>query len=142
MLQGTDLLKRRKQIKIKKRKSGKKFYIVSLLFFICLIICFTTYFFLSRQWVFISPLAKIKYQQNIKLEELLNKANINFTKISTQADSSLLVVLSGKEEVIFSPKKDLLHQIASLQLITKRLTIEGKRFKGLDFRYDKPMIKF
>jgi hypothetical protein len=141
MLQGANLLRRRKKIIIKRKKWGV-FYVLIASFCLSFLIFFTGYFLNEYFPDFLSPLAKTKFQDRARLESSLKKANIKFIKITTQGDLSLLVELSSQEGVIFSSKKDIQSQIASLQLVVKRLTIEGKRFKSLDFRFDKPMITF
>jgi hypothetical protein len=45
-------------------------------------------------------------------------------------------------EVILSSKKDIGSQLSSLQLMLARLTIEGKKLKVLDFRFDNPVVSF
>jgi hypothetical protein len=101
------------------------------------------YKFYPRSSIFISPLGKQKANlQKSDIEKNLLKANITFNKITINSDSSFVVYLSDGSEVIFSSKKDIQSQISSLQFIRSRLTIEGKRFKSLDFRFDKPLIVF
>ena len=51
-------------------------------------------------------------------------------------------LVGTNEQVIVSLQKDLTLQIASLQLTIAHLTIEGKQFKQLDFRFDKPVLTF
>lgn len=133
--------KTRNKLIIRKRKNKKWFFLAIVLIVLALLALLYVLFFLKGNKP-ISPLALNRYSNSIRLEEELRKANIQYQKTKINDDSSLLVVLSGKEEVIFSSKKQLSTQIASLQLIIKRLTIEGKRFKSLDFRYDKPLIVF
>ncbi len=140
MLQGARLLRRRKKTIIKKRKWNVFYLLIGCLIF-SLLLFFTGYFLNFYFPDFLSPIAKEKFKESRELEKALNKENIKFIKITSQGDLSFLVELFDKEEVIFTSKKDFESQIASLQLITKRLTIEGKRFKRLDFRYDKPMIE-
>ncbi len=133
--------KYRNKLIIRKRKSRKTIFFVAILIFLAtaLIICYLIFFRANK---LISPLPLNKYSNSLRLEEGLKNANIQYQKTKINDDSSLLVILNSKEEVIFSSKKQLSTQIASLQLIIKRLTIEGKRFKSLDFRYDKPLIVF
>ena len=89
----------------------------------------------------VSPLAKNKSSQTSNLEILLTKAKIPFASIS-QSPDYYTVTLSDGGQIFISSKKDLTIQINSLQLMLNRLTIEGKRIKSLDFRFDKPIIKF
>jgi len=89
----------------------------------------------------ISPLPQGEPSQGSNLEALLKKKNIPFTSISHSSDYYSVMLADGGE-VFVSSKKDLTLQINSLQLILSRLTIEGKRIKSLDFRFDKIIIKF
>jgi len=76
------------------------------------------------------------------LELILKNKNIQYQKILSGNDLSFFVTLKDGGLVIFSLKKGLSEQMSSLQLILSRLTIEGKRLKKLDFRFDKPIIEF
>jgi len=89
----------------------------------------------------ISPLGQNKPSRASSLEASLRKANIPFSSITPSSDSYIITLSSGGQ-VIISSKKDLSTQINSLQLMLNRLTIEGKRIKSLDFRFDKPIINF
>jgi len=141
MLKGANLLKRRKKTVIKRKSFKALYYLIAAL--ILSLLLFFTGFYLNKYFPdFLSPLAREKFKEGIELEKALKKESIKFIKITPQSDLSFLVELIDKEEVIFTSKKDFESQIASLQLIAKQLTIEGKRFKRLDFRYDKPMIMF
>lgn len=69
----------------------------------------------------------------------LHEANISIRSIDS-FDDGFIVLLEGKEKVILSRKKPLGDQISSLQLISSRLTIEGKHFASLDLRFDRPVL--
>lgn len=103
----------------------------------------------AKKPAFVSPIAfSIKEKMGIlsgrssnkELENLLSQKNITFSSISVLSDSSYLVKLTDEEEIIFSATKPMESQVSSLQLILSRLTIEGKRFARLDFRFDKPVV--
>lgn len=74
------------------------------------------------------------------VSDLLSKNKIPFSSVSLATNSAILVVLKEDQEVLLSSKNPLPLQISSLQLVLSRLTIEGKRFERLDFRFDKPII--
>jgi hypothetical protein len=74
------------------------------------------------------------------LAELLKQKNIEFTKISKLPDGSYKISLENNADVYVTFKKQINEQIASLQYILTRLTMEGKQFTQLDLRYDKPVI--
>lgn len=77
-----------------------------------------------------------------EINDLLQESGIAFTSVESANDSSYLVNLKDGGQVIITQNKNVQNQISSLQLILSRLTIEGKRFKSLDFRYDKPVVLF
>jgi len=127
--------------------------------FVLIFLFFLLFFYAVRLYLpsifnksaFVSPIAfSIKEKigvlsggsSNKELENLLSQKNIAFSSISVLSDSSYLVKLSTGEEIIFSGTKAMPPQVSSLQLILSRLTIEGKRFVRLDFRFDKPVVTF
>ncbi len=138
---------------VKKRPKGKRWFLKSIsIFFLCLFVLLayylpTHYFF--KKASFISPIPQVKTKssqskstvsQRENLTALLKRSTIAFVDVSLSSDSSFTVLLATGEEILFSPQKNLESQISSLQLIASRLTIEGKRFSRLDFRFDKPVI--
>ena len=74
------------------------------------------------------------------IETLLKKNDIAFESVYYMQDQTYVVVLPEGGEVVLSANKSFEEQISSLQLISSRLTIEGKRFSRLDFRFNKPVI--
>lgn len=83
---------------------------------------------------FIDP----KQEMKKKVEEV----GVKVVNINTSNAKYYELDLEDGEQIIFSTSKDLKLQVASLQLVLNRLTIEGKKFKRLDFRFDKPVITF
>lgn len=79
-------------------------------------------------------------QEINKLEKKLRENNIEFKKIE-RSGSYYVVILEDKSNVVLSRDKEIDPQIASLQFILSRLKMEGKAFKELDLRYDKPVIR-
>jgi hypothetical protein len=75
-----------------------------------------------------------------KLEEILQKNNISYSKVSRLEKTSYLIKLSDDKEIIISSQKDINKQISSLQFILSHFTMEGKEFSKLDLRFDKPVI--
>lgn len=72
---------------------------------------------------------------------LLSTYAIPFQSIIRNGDI-IRIQLKGDQEVWLSTAKPLDNQIASLQLTINHFTIEGKQFKRLDFRFDKPVVEF
>jgi hypothetical protein len=128
----------------KGRQSKKKRLLILVLLAIFLtalsILLFLSH--LTKKTLYISPVTKDSSQEAKKIETLLIDVQIAFASISLQADSSYLVMLEDGGEVIISLKKDIKKQIASLQPILKQLTIEGRKFNRIDFRFDKPLVVY
>jgi len=97
--------------------------------------------FFNKEPLFISPLSKNQNSNISQLESMLSEKNIKYSDVSTSKDLSFLIILEDGNEVIVDPNKDIEQQLSSLQLIISQLTIEGKTFKKLDFRFEKPFIK-
>ncbi len=125
----------------KKRKKQLIFSGVIILFLFVLGVFVYTNFSFGRK-VYINPVLENQQTGTSNLEQTLKGANINFSNIKSNNDGSYSITLSDGGEVILSSKKDLKAQLSSLQLILSRLTIEGKKLKIVDFRYDRPVISF
>lgn len=132
------------QRRIKDRNSRKKRLLLlalSAIFLIVLIrVLFISHF--AKKTLYISPVTKNSSQDAKRIERLLIDAQIKFVSISLNEGSSYKVLLEDGEEVVLSLKKDLERQITSLQPILKQLTIDGKKFNRIDFRYDKPLVVY
>lgn len=98
--------------------------------------------FLVKDPLFVSPLSKDQTSINLKIEKILKEKKISYKSIITSPDLSFVIGLDKDHEVIIDSKKDIDSQLSSLQLILTQLKIEGKTFKRLDFRFQKPIISF
>lgn len=98
--------------------------------------------YLQKTPEFLNPLSEDQTSTGTKIQKTLKEKKITYKSISTSSDLSYKVVLDRDSEVIIDPKKDVEAQLSSLQLILSALKIEGKAFKRLDFRYQKPIISF
>ena len=134
-------------MRIGKLKRKGKFFFIKIIFPVFILLILLT-FLLYKLLAFpifskpiISPLGQNKPFRVSNLEVLLKKANVPFSSVTRSSDF-YIIILSGGGQVIMSSKKELAVQISSLQLMLWRLTIEGKRIKSLDFRFDKPIINF
>ena len=96
--------------------------------------------FLFRKPV-ISPIAVNQNTKTPDMEKLLTNANIAFSFVNLASDY-YDINIKDNGRVYISNKKNIDSQISSLQAILKQLTINGKRFKIIDFRFDKPIIIF
>lgn len=74
------------------------------------------------------------------IERLLKEKDIEYTDIQQIKSGIYTISIVGHGEVTISTKKELNSQLSSLQVILVRLTMEGKKFKRLDVRFDRPII--
>lgn len=74
------------------------------------------------------------------IKKKLAKARIPLKDIQEASDSAFLVTLEDDSLVVMTDKKNIDEQVSSLQVIHDRLTMEGKRFKRLDLRFDRPIL--
>lgn len=108
--------------------------------------------FLHSHGGLVSPLGKIGQQvlgSKIKVDQdteriktYLTQEKIAYATIGRLSGNSYQITLTTGEEVLITSDKDILRQLASLQLILTRLTMEGKHISRLDLRYDKPVIVY
>jgi hypothetical protein len=76
------------------------------------------------------------------LRKLLGKYNISYEQIYTMKEGGYLIKLKPEGEVLLAQNDTLEQNISSLQLVLARITMEGKQFSRLDFRFEKPVIVF
>lgn len=99
-----------------------------------------------RKPLYISPMPIIHAIQSNdsakdnELQKALEKKQIAYTAMSNGDNNSIIVTLQKGGKVTFSSQKDIMSQIASLQYILSHLTMEGRQFSTLDFRFDKPVV--
>jgi hypothetical protein len=113
---------------------------IFLLVILGILAFFLNKFFISRKETIISPLSKPGIDL-VSVERILKDNDIAFSAV-TALDSSYLVNIPNNGQVILSGDKDINSQIASLQRILIQLTIEGKTFRRIDFRFSEPTISF
>ena len=101
---------------------------------------FLNSFIASRKPLFLSPIGKVSVDF-ASVKKILKDNNISFSKVNSLEDS-YLVDISNNGQVRLSQDKDINKQISSLQRILNQLTIEGKPFKSIDFRFSEPIISF
>lgn len=138
------MFQKRRQLKKEKSKSRIKFAFITLVILVILLVLIEFLYlnFSFGRSTYLSPIAKEQKSKLISIEAELEKANIPFKTVNVKEDSSFEVHLIDNSVVILSSKKDIKSQISSLQLMLSRLTIEGKKLKILDFRYDNPVVSF
>ena len=97
--------------------------------------------FLVGKPLFISPIGENNIDTK-KVEKILKDSNILFSQVLVLSDSSYRVTIPNNGQIKLSSKKNINRQIASLQRILRELTIEGKAFKSIDFRFEETIISF
>lgn len=123
------------------QKLHKLFLALAVLLLLASVLFLAYLFFWFNKTPLISPLGKNKISQELSIEKKLAVYEIPFLSLRA-SESSYLIFLKENERIILSQNKDLDLQISSLQAILKQLTIEGKKFKEIDFRFEKPVISF
>jgi hypothetical protein len=136
------MLRQRRLLRKDKFKGRIKIVFIILVILLIVSIGLEYIYFNFVQSTFISPLAKTKLSKLTSFEDELAKKHIPFSRVVVNSDGSYTVNLIDNGEVILSSKKDIGSQLASLQLMLTRLTIEGKKLKVLDFRFDIPVVSF
>lgn len=76
------------------------------------------------------------------VQKVLKDNNILVSRVLVLSDLSYEVTIPNNGQVRLSSQKNINKQITSLQRILRELTIEGKQFKSIDFRFDEPIISF
>lgn len=72
----------------------------------------------------------------------LKEINLTALTIDIKGQDMLVFNLIEGKQIIFSNSKDNNTQNYQLELIIKQFKIEGKEFKKIDLRFDKPIIQF
>jgi cell division protein YceG involved in septum cleavage len=133
----------------RQNKKKKKLFLLYVLIFILFSGALSfLYFNFFRTQSFISPLApdfKIdsapERQKKLQIvKKLLDEKKIEYKEIIVY-DKYFALQMSDKSQVLISSEKDISTQLASLQFILSRLTMEGKAIDLLDLRFDKPVIR-
>ena len=141
------------QVRTRDIRKYRRFVFVLISLALIILIGLASLPFFAKRDLYISPVAKNSDDAK-KIERLLIDAGISFSSISFLDYYYIVTLSDGGEarlqmpehssggQVVLSLKKDLERQITSLQPILKQLTIDGKKFKRIDFRYDKPLVVY
>lgn len=104
---------------------------------------------LSKEPIFTSPLPLLrpfggsseKDESKQQIEKFVKEEQLSVKEIQQVSKTVYKLKLEENGEVLLTSERDISEQLASLQRIVSRLTMEGKKFKRLDLRYDKPVIE-
>lgn len=127
----------------RKRRHFKRIFVSYLLLFglLGIVVIYLNSFYFFKKPLFISPLGK-PGKEIFMVEKKLKEKNISFSRVLSLSDTVYLVSISDNRQIKLSSVKDIDKQISSLQRILDQLTIEGKQFKSIDFRFSEPIISF
>jgi len=118
-----------------------------IIFLVTVIICIGLFLFLSlKRNILVSPLQSLSRAlttsvSQSKIRDFCNKNHIDCRNVQN-TDDSLILTIGDNSIVYFSTKKDIDKQLTSLQQAISQLTIKGKQFRTLDFRYESVVATF
>jgi len=81
-------------------------------------------------------------KQALYFIEKLKEINLTALTIDIKGQDMLVFNLINGQQVVFSNSKDKSVQDYQLELIVRQFKVEGKEFKKVDLRFDKPIISF
>lgn len=139
------------RIKVSERKIKARLTslaIVSSIFLGTIIVCVVIFFALISSGIkILSPITTRGETQSMDAQILMVQAickekNIPCKTVTPIDSKTIQILLDTHATVFLSPKKDLNKQLSSLQEALSQLTIKGKQFKKLDFRFDNVIVSF
>ncbi|MFH0979859.1 MAG: hypothetical protein V1803_02855 [Candidatus Roizmanbacteria bacterium] len=71
----------------------------------------------------------------------VNNLNIDIDNVDINGVNMILFKI-GDKKIIFSSEKDTELQLYQLQQIVRQFKVEGKQFKEIDLRFDKPVVRY
>jgi len=81
-------------------------------------------------------------RQTLFFIDKLRQINLVPLTIDIKGQDMLVFNLESDKEIIFSNKKEKELQDYQLEFIIKQFKIEGKEFKKIDLRFEKPVVTF
>lgn len=135
------------------KRKVRKFYgyifLSSGLFFLVLFVCMSIFWLRTHSLSVVSPLGTLKafalsHDSNAVLSQVgdaCGKYSVSCQNIEFTSQQDITFTINNKQ-IYISTTKNIPQEIASLQLIIRQLTMEGKEFHRLDFRYDRPVISY
>lgn len=132
----------------RKRKAPKKVISLILLLVCAAALVFAVYYWFSMHKSSLLRPVPLGLSLNLpvrederisKIRSELESKKIDTEVIRVDPDLGIVVKLEDNGEIYLS-EENYPAELASLQVILKKLTMEGKRFKHLDLRYERPII--
>lgn len=84
-------------------------------------------------------LPRTENQKETEIKTFLKDHDLVTDTIKRSSDSAIIVTLKDNGDVYLSDER-YREELPSLQRIVSQLTMEGKRFKRLDLRFERPII--
>jgi cell division septal protein FtsQ len=81
-------------------------------------------------------------QQALFFVDKLKQINLKTLTVDIKGQDMLVFNLNSDKEIIFSSQKEKELQDYQLELIIRQFKIEGKDYKKIDLRFNKPIIQF
>ena len=81
-------------------------------------------------------------KQTLFFVEKLSQLNLIPLTIDIKGQDMLVFNLNDNKTIVFSNSKDKEDQSYQLELIIRQFKVEGKEYKKIDLRFDKPIIQF
>ena len=81
-------------------------------------------------------------KQTLFFIDKLGQINLMPLTIDIKGQDMLIFNLDGDKKIVFSNQKEKELQYYQLELIIRQFKIEGKEFKKIDLRFNKPVITF
>ncbi len=81
-------------------------------------------------------------QQALYFFDKLQQINLSVLTIDIKGQDMLVFNLKDEKTIVFSIKKKKESQDYQLELIVKQFKIEGKDYKKIDLRFNKPIVQF
>lgn len=94
-------------------------------------------FFQIGDWIDYSDI-----RQTLFYIDKLGQINLRILTIDIKGQDMLVFNLEDDKKIVFSSNKEKETQIYQLELIIRQFKIEGKEFKKIDLRFEKPVITF
>ena len=79
---------------------------------------------------------------SLKLIKKMEDLNLKINTVDIENQDMILFNLNDNQEIVFTSKKEVEKQFFPIPIILRQLKVEGRKFKRIDVRFDKPIIKF
>ncbi len=123
----------------------KTLFVMVLLFIATIAVCSVVFALVHTKTTLLSPIfvqTASPVNAIALVKSVCQRDNIACLHITTRDATSLQITLDNGSVVYIATTKDIVSQLASLQQVISQLTIRGKQFKTLDFRFDHIIMTF